>query len=368
MKKLFSLSAFLLLAVIVLAQSPQKLSYQAIVRNAQGKLVSNANVGIRFSILQGSATGSVVYNETFSATTNVNGLVSVEIGTGTSSGSFGAINWALGPYFLKSETDPAGGTNYSISGISQFLSVPYALYSEKANVDGSETKIVAGTNISVTGTGTAASPYVIGNGIYPQNNKLIFTSSQTWTVPSSVSKIKVELWGASGGGGGGGAYTYSYSYILNNGGDGGSGGFAQEVMNVTQNQQFSITIGTGGNHGNNAYHSGSSWYGDTDGSTGGDSWFGNSLKAAGGSGGKRGSYAPATTHGNAGTANLGPVTGYAGVSNSNILDVWQGLDRSYIGDRVLTSKPGKGGAIQSYSSNTPPVAGEGGCAIVTFFE
>jgi hypothetical protein len=366
MKKLYSLGIILLLAVTGVAQSPQKLSYQAIVRNAQGKLVSNANVGIRFSILQGSATGVVVYSETFTAATNVNGLVSVEIGTGTSTGNFETINWALGPYFLKSETDPAGGTNYSITGVSQFLSVPYALYSEKSNVDGSETKIVAGTNISVTGTGTNITPYVISNASYPQNNKLIFTSAQTWTVPSSVSKIKVELWGASGGGGGGGAYTYSYSYILNNGGDGGSGGFAQQVMDVTQNQQFNIVIGTGGSHGNNASYAGY-WYGDTDGSYGGDSWFGT-MKAAGGSGGKRGSYGPKTIHGNAGTANVGPVTGYAGTSNSNILDVWVGLDRSYIGDRVLTSKPGKGGSIQSYSSNISPLSGEGGCAIVTFFE
>ncbi len=366
MKKFFPLGALFFLTVIVVAQSPQKLSYQAIVRNAQGKLVSSANVGIRFSILQGSSTGVVVYSETFNAVTNVNGLVSVEIGTGTSTGSFDTINWALGPYFLKSETDPAGGTNYSITGVSQFLSVPYALYSEKANVDGSETKIVAGTNISVTGTGTIITPYVISNAGYPQNNKLIITTDQTWTVPASISKIKVELWGASGGGGGGGAYTYSYSYTLNNGGDGGSGGFAQQVMDVAQNQQFNVVIGLGGSHGNNANYAGY-WYGDTDGSNGGDSWFG-ALKAAGGSGGKKGSYGPKTIHGNAGTANIGPVTGYSGISNSNILDVWLGLDRSYIGDRILTSKPGKGGSIQSYSSSTPPLSGEGGCAIITFFE
>jgi hypothetical protein len=366
MKKFTFFAAFLLLAFFVAAQSPQKLSYQSVVRNAQGKLVANSNVGIRFSILQGSSTGTVVYTETFTAVTNVNGLVSVEIGTGTTTGNFGTINWALGPYYLKSETDPAGGTNYTISGVSQFLSVPYALYSEKSNVDGSETKIVAGTNISVSGTGTSVSPYVIGSGGYPKDNKLVFLTSQTWSVPPSVSKIKVELWGASGGGGGGGAYTYSYSYILNNGGDGGSGGFAQEVISVTQNQQFSITIGTGGSHGNNAYYVGY-WYGDTDGYSGGDSWFG-SLKAAGGSGGRRGSYAPYTSHGNAGTANVGPVTGYAGTSNSNILDVWYGIDRSYLGDRTLTSKPGKGGIIQGYSGTFAPVSGEGGCAVVTFFE
>ena len=367
MKKLFTLSAFIFLAILVLAQSPQKLSYQAVVRNSQGKLVATAAVGIRFSILQGSSSGTVVYSETFNAVTNVNGLVSVDIGTGTTSGDFASIDWAMGPYFLKTETDPAGGTNYSIAGVSQFMSVPYALYAEKSNVDGSETKIVGGTNITVTGTGTNVSPYVIGNGGYPVNNKLTFTSSQTWSVPANVSKIKVELWGASGGGGGGGAYSYSYSMLLNNGGDGGSGGFAQSVMNVSQNQQFSIVIGSGGYSGDNAIYSYGYWYGDTDGGNGADSWFGN-MRAAGGTGGKRGSYSHYTTNGNAGTTNSGDVTGYAGVSNSSILDVWQGIDRSYLGERVLTSKPGKGGSIQPYSSNITPKSGENGCAVVTFFE
>lgn len=367
MKKLFTLTASLLFVVLVFAQSPQKLSYQAVVRNAQGKLVATANVGIRFSILQGSSTGTTVYSETFTTLTNVNGLVSVDIGTGTTSGNFASIDWSAGPYYLKSETDPAGGTNYSITGVSQFMSVPYALYSEKANVDGSETKIVAGTNISVTGTGTSVSPYVINNMGSPAITKQNLLYSQTWTVPANVSKIKVELWGASGGGGGGGAYSYSYSLLLNNGGDGGSGGFAQKIMNVTQNQQFNVVIGSAGYNGSNAVYYSGYWYGDSDGGNGGDSWFG-SIKAAGGTGGKRGSYGHYTTNGNAGTSNIGDITGFAGMSNSNILDVWQGVDRSYLGDRFLTSKPGKGGAIQGYSGTSSPVSGEHGCAVITFLE
>lgn len=365
MKKLLSFLIFVTTAVMVLAQAPRKLSYQAVVRNAQGKLVQNTNVGIRFSILQGSPTGQVVYSETQDALTNVNGLVSVEVGSGNATGSFDSINWAEGPYYLKSETDPAGGTSYSISGVSQLLSVPYALYAEKANVDGSETKIMAGTNITVLGSGTSSDPYLINSPAYPQSNKITLTTSQTWSVPPSVSRIKVELWGASGGGGGAGAY--SYSYYLNNGGDGGSGGFSQQLLNVTTDQQFDVVIGAGGDPGVNAYYNGYYWYGDTDGDKGGDTWFGI-MKAAGGKGGKRGSYAESTVHGNAGTNNLGPVTAHAGVSNSNILDVWVGLDRSYLGERTLTSKPGLGGWIQTYSSAIQPKSGEGGCAVITFFE
>jgi hypothetical protein len=368
MKKLTSILMTLFLALGMLAQSPQKLSYQAVIRDASGKLIQGTNIGVKIMILQGSATGTVVYTETHNAATNANGLLSLEIGTGTTTGNFSGINWADGPYFLKTETDPAGGTNYSITGVSQLLSVPYALYSEKAgNADGSETRIQAGTNVTVTGNGTIPTPYIINsyNYGYPTNNKTVITSSQTWNVPSTVSKIKVELWGASGGGGGAGAYSYSYN--LNNGGDGGSGGFAEQEFDVVPNQQFTVVIGSAGTAGTNATYSYPSWYGDTNGGNGGDSWFG-AMKAAGGTGGKKGSYGAYTVNGTQGTSNIGTITGYSDDPNDNILDVFLGLDRSYIADRTLTSRPGKGGSIISGYSATIPKAGEGGCAVITFWE
>jgi hypothetical protein len=84
---------------------------------------------MQVSILQGSASGTALYVETHSAATNTNGLVSIEIGGGTvTAGSFAAIDWANGPFFIKTETDPVGGTNYTITGTTQLLSVPYAMY------------------------------------------------------------------------------------------------------------------------------------------------------------------------------------------------------------------------------------------------
>lgn len=131
------LAGYFLLNTYLFAQSPEKLSYQAVIRNASNALISNQTVGMRISILQGSATGTVVYAETQTPATNINGLVSLEIGSGTQvSGSFVAINWAGGPYFIKTETDPAGGTAYSITATSQLLSVPFALY---AKTSGSST-------------------------------------------------------------------------------------------------------------------------------------------------------------------------------------------------------------------------------------
>jgi hypothetical protein len=103
------------------AQAPQKMSYQAVIRNSSHALVMNQQVGIRVSILKGSSTGAEVYREIFNPnpTTNSNGLVSLEIGAGIPlSGTFAGIDWANGPYFIKTETDPSGGTNYSIVGVS----------------------------------------------------------------------------------------------------------------------------------------------------------------------------------------------------------------------------------------------------------
>jgi uncharacterized protein (TIGR02145 family) len=115
------------------AQAPQTFSYQATIRNASNQLISNQPVGVRITVLQGSASGTAVYSETNSPTTNVNGLVSLQVGSGnTISGTIGSIDWSNGPYFIQSETDPNGGNAYTITSSSQLMSVPYALYASKA--------------------------------------------------------------------------------------------------------------------------------------------------------------------------------------------------------------------------------------------
>jgi hypothetical protein len=131
--KLYTLLAALLITASTFAQAPEKMSYQAVIRDAGNVLVSNQAVGMQISILQTTANGTAVYVETQTPTTNANGLVSVEIGMGNVvSGSFSAINWSAGPYFIKTETDPTGGTTYTITGTSQMLSVPYALHAKSA--------------------------------------------------------------------------------------------------------------------------------------------------------------------------------------------------------------------------------------------
>lgn len=115
------------------AQSPDMFNYQAVARDDQGNVLSNQDVGIKISILQGSATGTVVYAEEHSKTTNAQGLVNLMIGNGSVlSGTFSNIDWSSGPYFVKVELDETGGTNYSVMGTSQLLSVPYAKYAESS--------------------------------------------------------------------------------------------------------------------------------------------------------------------------------------------------------------------------------------------
>jgi hypothetical protein len=129
MKKLFTILLAVFLTATVWAQSPNKMSYQAVIRNSSDALVTNTQIGLEVNIRQGTTSGTVVYTETQTPTTNANGLVSIEIGGGS---GFNTIDWANGPYFIETKTDPAGGTNYTITGTSQLLSVPYALYAANA--------------------------------------------------------------------------------------------------------------------------------------------------------------------------------------------------------------------------------------------
>jgi hypothetical protein len=117
----------------ILAQSPEKISYQAVIRNSSGLLLNNVQIGIQINILQGSANGTSVYAEVQTPTTNANGLITIEIGDGSiMSGNISNIDWNNGPFFIKTEIDPEGGTNYTISGTSQILSVPYAIHAKTA--------------------------------------------------------------------------------------------------------------------------------------------------------------------------------------------------------------------------------------------
>jgi hypothetical protein len=218
MKKLYSLIVALLILVTLMGQAPESFKYQAVLRNARGDIKASTASVIGIDILKGSATGIKVYSETHNVTTDSYGLINLEIGNGTSTlGTFSDVNWSAGSYFLKLIVDG------NVMGTAQLLSVPYALYAKSSgneisnfdftsaasgdilqfngtkwvkltpnyatsshthsdatttasgfmsgadktkldgmqNANGSETKVTAGTNVTVTGTGTTSAPYVI---------------------------------------------------------------------------------------------------------------------------------------------------------------------------------------------------------------
>jgi hypothetical protein len=162
------------------AQAPNRFSYQAVVRNAGNALVQSSNVGFKISILQGSVSGTVVYSETQVIATNANGLASLEIGSGSVvSGTFSTIDWSGGPYFLKTETDPAGGTSYTITGTTQLLSVPYALHAKTVTSYPETDPIVKAINGIVKSNGTTISAAVAGD--FPVLNQNTTGSAATFT-------------------------------------------------------------------------------------------------------------------------------------------------------------------------------------------
>ena len=219
MKKLIlSLVAIATISLSSFGQAPEGFKYQAVVRDAG----NHQTVGMRLTIHQGSIGGVTAYSETFSVTSNAYGLVNLEIGTGTTPYDFTTIDWGNGPYFIETAADVTGGTSYTVMGTSQLMSVPYALYAKTsgngsgpqgpagndgidgvdgaigatgpqgaigndgavgaagpqgatgpqgpvgndgaagpAGADGQEGVTQAGTNVTITGTGTGLDPYLV---------------------------------------------------------------------------------------------------------------------------------------------------------------------------------------------------------------
>lgn len=130
MKKIFVIVAMTLLGIVSsFAQAPQMLTYQAVIRNGAGEVVSNQTLDVQVSILQGSVNGAVVYSETHNTSTTSNGVVTLAVGDGATSDDFSSIDWGNGPFYINSSVELNGKT---ISVTSQLLSVPYALYAQKA--------------------------------------------------------------------------------------------------------------------------------------------------------------------------------------------------------------------------------------------
>ena len=178
-KKFKLLIGLIIISFISLAQSPESMNYQAVIRNSSGTIIANQSIGIRIKILQGSANGSTVYNETFTPTSNAYGMVSLQIGTGSVvSGSFSSIDWGNNSYYVETAADVLGGSNYSVISTTQFMSVPYALYAKTSGsnyVDNSN-------NISIGSNNPSNFTFSSGNNINlgPQTGQEIYSGANNF--------------------------------------------------------------------------------------------------------------------------------------------------------------------------------------------
>ena len=141
--------------IFAIAQAPQKINFQSILRNSSGEVIGNSSVSLKISILSGSINSSSVYSETHAKTTDASGLISLQIGNGTViSGLFANIDWGGASHFITLEADFSGGSNYVVLGTQELMSVPYALYASKT-----DTSVLNLTNrlaTKLSGTDTAS--------------------------------------------------------------------------------------------------------------------------------------------------------------------------------------------------------------------
>lgn len=122
---------FLSFVQLISAQSPDSFQFQAVIRSNDGALHSEKDVTVKFSIKQGTASGSTYFIEKHKTKTDKVGIINVQIGKGVSEhGSLSQINWANGPYFIEIEVDKGAG--FESVGTQQLLSVPYAQYSKSS--------------------------------------------------------------------------------------------------------------------------------------------------------------------------------------------------------------------------------------------
>jgi hypothetical protein len=179
------------LSMLSSAQSPQTISYQAILRDNVNMLIQNANnVAVHVSIIQGALIeNNVVYMEDHTTSTNANGLFTIEIGNGVAaSGNYPSIEWGAGPFFLKTEIDPLGATNYLITAISELLSVPFANYASQASRRPGLTGLLEGHWVPVEdnlGIGTIFFQYISQTAV-----TVIYTSMSS----SGFLELSTDVW------------------------------------------------------------------------------------------------------------------------------------------------------------------------------
>jgi hypothetical protein len=185
------------------AQVPQKFNYQGIARDTKGNPMGKQTLGIKLSVLPTSDATTPEYEEVQTITTNEFGLYTLQIGNGTAvTGTMKEVKWETGNKYIKVAIDPQGGTNYADAGTTQLLSVPYAIYADKAGMAketaGGDRAGAVSTSAAGTGTVNFLTKFTAANTIY---NSQVFDNGTNigigTTTPAATAKIHINQNSAS---------------------------------------------------------------------------------------------------------------------------------------------------------------------------
>lgn len=200
--------------------------------------------------------------------------------------------------------------------------------------------LLAGTLVEILSDGATfcltAPPAAI------QGGTAAFQASGTLTVPTGVTQIICQVWGAGGGGASGSASGAA-------GSGGGGGGYAYGTFRVTPGQVIPVTVGTGG----------ASVSGATNGNTGGTTSIGSLISATGGGGGFYSGGGTQPSVGSAGNGSGGQVNlqGQSGGASQMIGSV---IISGFGGAAGLGGAGGPGSTVSGGSGGGPGGGGAGG--------
>jgi chaperonin cofactor prefoldin len=177
------------------AQVPQKFNYQGIARDTKGNPLAKQIMSLKIIVLPTSDASEGEYEEMQSVTTNEFGLYNLQIGNGTAlKGEMKTVKWETGNKYIKVMIDPAGGSNFVDAGTTQLLSVPYAIYADKAGMAkttaSSDRAGSVSTSASGTGTVNFLTKFTAANTIY---NSQLFDNGTNIGIGTITPSAKLHI-------------------------------------------------------------------------------------------------------------------------------------------------------------------------------